>query len=436
MKVILKRKGHPELSFSKPLQATPMPGSPVPVLAVPDLQSLVKRQGLRSLTYVNLSFTTKLYGIEDRSTVSGEMPMDRNLKKKSTDIVELSTVSGQQATFIEDASMGLEEQSTVLVKVTTELEVQSTASVLGLRSGSQTNISLVNSVNDSVVGGQCIPVHKTQRFLNLSLKDGRQCLTYVLGNPEETDGRTVLGQGEGSKGKIDMDRATLDVENLGVLIISEYGIDENNMSLVHFQGYRLTSKFSRFNHKSGGSDNICKEAWTIIKPNTSDPVATTSNISLKLGSVFVNNELEVGNILNKQFATTVMHLSENQVEPKLPVDMPARLPYPLLTLTAVRPAEIIEDIQLLENKNSSGLDKISNKLLKACSQHISPVWTNVRERVLGVMMDISKAFDYVSHLKLLEVLWGLGLGDGAVRWLDSYLSQREQCVETMNQRSD
>lgn len=59
-----------------------------------------------------------------------------------------------------------------------------------------------------------------------------------------------------------------------------------------------------------------------------------------------------------------------------------------------------------------------------------------KKRTVGVMMDLSKAFDCVSHTQLLDCLRQIGLNGNALHWLSSYLSLREQCVEINGKRSN
>lgn len=52
-----------------------------------------------------------------------------------------------------------------------------------------------------------------------------------------------------------------------------------------------------------------------------------------------------------------------------------------------------------------------------------------REKITGIFMDLSKAFDSISHSKLLNKLQNFGVNKTAFQWLESYLSDRFQYVE-------
>ena len=55
---------------------------------------------------------------------------------------------------------------------------------------------------------------------------------------------------------------------------------------------------------------------------------------------------------------------------------------------------------------------------------------------LGVLIDLSKAFDTVNHQILIEKLKHDGFNKKALAWLRSYLLQRKQCIENIENSND
>ena len=54
---------------------------------------------------------------------------------------------------------------------------------------------------------------------------------------------------------------------------------------------------------------------------------------------------------------------------------------------------------------------------------------NNKKYAIGLMLDLSKAYDRVVHTILLDKLYGIGIRGQALNWLSSYLNNRQQCVE-------
>jgi hypothetical protein len=52
-----------------------------------------------------------------------------------------------------------------------------------------------------------------------------------------------------------------------------------------------------------------------------------------------------------------------------------------------------------------------------------------KQYAVGLLLDMTKAYDKVSHPILLDKLYGLGIRGGAHKWIKSYLQDRMQCVQ-------
>ena len=59
-----------------------------------------------------------------------------------------------------------------------------------------------------------------------------------------------------------------------------------------------------------------------------------------------------------------------------------------------------------------------------------------KEQVLGIFLDLSKAFDTIDHKMLLVKLWHYRIRGVANKWFDSCLNNRKQLVEVNRICSD
>ncbi|KAL5269787.1 hypothetical protein ACHWQZ_G003301 [Mnemiopsis leidyi] len=62
--------------------------------------------------------------------------------------------------------------------------------------------------------------------------------------------------------------------------------------------------------------------------------------------------------------------------------------------------------------------------------------TRNKQHVLGIFIDLSKAFDTIDHQKLITKLNNYGIRGNALRLIDSYLSNRKQFVSVLDVESD
>ena len=56
------------------------------------------------------------------------------------------------------------------------------------------------------------------------------------------------------------------------------------------------------------------------------------------------------------------------------------------------------------------------------------VWQYARKHVVLILLDLSAAFDTINHDILLTELHRIGVQGDAHRWIESYLTDRTQCV--------
>ena len=84
---------------------------------------------------------------------------------------------------------------------------------------------------------------------------------------------------------------------------------------------------------------------------------------------------------------------------------------------------ILTEIQHGFRKNKS--------TISAIAQLLNDIYTHINRGVnpYVVFLDFKKAFDTVSHLKILHKLRLMGLDELTLSWLESYLTNRQQCVK-------
>lgn len=68
---------------------------------------------------------------------------------------------------------------------------------------------------------------------------------------------------------------------------------------------------------------------------------------------------------------------------------------------------------------------------EAVFKYVQEILTYINDKhyAIGVLLDMSKAYDRVSHSILLNKLQGVGIRGDALKWIKSYLSNRKQCVQ-------
>lgn len=89
----------------------------------------------------------------------------------------------------------------------------------------------------------------------------------------------------------------------------------------------------------------------------------------------------------------------------------------------------LEKYELLDVNQYGFRQKRSTTL--ATYNYVQKIYSylNQRQCTLGLFLDMSKAYDNVSHNLLLQKIYGLGIRDKAYEWLKTYLKDRKQFVQ-------
>ena len=76
--------------------------------------------------------------------------------------------------------------------------------------------------------------------------------------------------------------------------------------------------------------------------------------------------------------------------------------------------------------------------ISVIAQFLNDIYTIINKKMnpYVIFLDLKKAFDTVSHIKLLSKLRAMGLVEDTILWLESYLTNRQQCVNVNGMTSD
>lgn len=96
----------------------------------------------------------------------------------------------------------------------------------------------------------------------------------------------------------------------------------------------------------------------------------------------------------------------------------------------------LEDNKLLSN-NQFGFrsGRSTADAIASLTEELSAI-LDKGEKPLAVFLDLAKAFDTVSHTRLVDQMRRMGIGSFATQWFGSYLENRQQCVKINNYTSD
>lgn len=182
-------------------------------------------------------------------------------------------------------------------------------------------------------------------------------------------------------------------------------------------------------HKAMGSDEIPGMVLSMCATVLAVPLAAIVNASLSAGNVPPTFKLSHVSPLFKAG------------DPTLPKNY---RPVSLLPVVS-RILEYFVKQQLMNYLNENSLLPESQFAYRRCHSTEDAVVCAVNRWQLAksdrkytgvVMVDMSKAFDRVRHVRLINVLFGLGVSGAVLQWFVSYLSDRTQCVRIGDELSN
>ena len=143
-------------------------------------------------------------------------------------------------------------------------------------------------------------------------------------------------------------------------------------------GCRLRkSKQEYFTRKIEDSRGNLKSTWKILRQVTGKGNSTTAIDRIKYENNEISDEQQISDICNHHFVSIGDKLSRNIVQTQLSAKETLRsfnaLPSkPKFTFRLVTPVQVYDILKKLLNSKATGIHEIPNKILKACSDIISP----------------------------------------------------------------
>ena len=209
-------------------------------------------------------------------------------------------------------------------------------------------------------------------------------------------------------------------------------ITNNNISSMYLEAVsnnEVKDIILNLNNASPGWDNISAKIVKQTYQSFLDPLTFILNLSLKSG--IVPDDLKLAKVLPLYKSKNKNLISNYRPISVLPVfsKVLERLMYNRM-INYINKYKLLYPFQFGFQKNHS-----TNMALITLVDKISDALEN-GDKVLGVFLDFSKAFDTVDHTILLKKLEYYGFRGVVLKWLSNYLQNRKQYVFYNNTKSD
>ena len=202
-------------------------------------------------------------------------------------------------------------------------------------------------------------------------------------------------------------------------------IKQHNPSSVYLESItknELLSLMDNINlRKSPGSDNIGPKLIKDAKNLLIDPLVYIYNLSFETG--IVPSQLKLAKVIP-------IYKKGSKASPSnyRPISMLSIFEKLIERLMYNRLIKFLTKFKIL-NKNQFGFRK-SHSTTLALIEVIDEIYENLdnNNHVMGIFLDLQKAFDSVSHSILLDKVYAYGIRGPAHKWLKNYLNNRTQYV--------
>lgn len=181
--------------------------------------------------------------------------------------------------------------------------------------------------------------------------------------------------------------------------------------------------------KSAGPDNLDPQLLKMAAPVIAEPLMHIFNLSL------------ISNTVPKAWKSAyVLPLLKggdpSDVNNYRPISKLSILAKVLESLVNIQLKNFLAENNIL-NEVQSGF-RTGHSTMTAATVVVNDIINGLdkKQSCAAVFVDLSKAFDSVDHTLLLTRLRSSGLGDMAVQWFRSYLTDRTQCVHADNLKSN
>ena len=205
--------------------------------------------------------------------------------------------------------------------------------------------------------------------------------------------------------------------------------NEHSMSIPSIHSNEIKSIISKLNNSAPGYDNIPPKIGKLFATQYIDPLTYLINKSIKQG-VFPD-ELKLAKVV-PIFKTGDEQLVQNY----RPISVLPFISKIYEKIVANYLIDFLESQDLLYKyqfgfRKSHSTSHAIITLIDRVSQAL-----DTGKYVVGLYLDIRKAFDAVPHSTLLKKLYALGVRGNLYNWFESYLKNRKQYVIYNNSESD